>query len=101
VLVIEGLRLAPRKIGRDELNRAFQLAEFGEIRMPGQKQEMDAHEVRGLFITYLTMAGATLAAPDSESFVVEESKRPYVEALQRAFRILAGDEAAFQIRLEP
>lgn len=87
-----------------ELETAFQEAEFGRVRIPGRKQVMDAHEVRGLFQTYLFMAGGTWAGPNSETIEMPDDARPFVEALRRVharlvdedgegpFRIVSGSE---------
>lgn len=98
MLRISGLSLPDRTFSREELEDAFAQADFGRIRIPGRKQVMDAHEVRGLFQTYLFMAGASWAGPSSEAIEVPEDARPFVEALRRVHGHLLGDESrAFAI----
>lgn len=99
MLRISRLTLPDRKFTQTEIEQAFQEADFGRVRIPGRKQVMDAHEVRGLFQTYLSMAGGTWAGPNSETIEVPDDARPFVEALQRVHGRLVddGDEGAFRI----
>lgn len=98
MLRISRLTLPERTFTQRELERAFQEADFGRVRVPGRKQVMDAHEVRGLFQTYLSMAGATWEGPNAETIEVPEHARPFVEALQKVHaRLVEDGEGAFVI----
>ncbi len=99
MLRISRLRFPERSFTQQELERAFKEADFGRVRIPGRKQVMDAHEVRGLFQTYLMMAGGTWAGPNSETIEVPDDARPFVEALRRVHGRLVddGEEDAFVI----
>jgi hypothetical protein len=67
----------------DELAAAFGSVGFRKFRPPGRRQVMDSHEVRGLFMTYLMMAGARVEGDESDALLVEDRVLPMVEDLAR------------------
>jgi hypothetical protein len=104
MLRVARIDLPPRTFTAAEIRQAFAEAEFGSVRIPGRQQIMDAHELRGLFQSYLFLVGATLDGPDGDALEVPERAAPVVEALRRAYLRLLGDDAdpdAFHVTRVP